>query len=801
MTSEGACDKRKKKGQGGGGVVLCARRRPRNTSSDRARTYAFARIPPSFPPKERNTIVGGKKADWFADTSDQPLSHSSSSETTGASGGGGFAPAHGGSIGYCSGSAKNPKNDKRNNNGLHLLDEAVLKESSGFPVEFVAPLCKINLRGCSERLLPFALIEKRESSPSAPALRRPHSAQNVHESDVAQGRRRRDRSVKRSGDWDESSKHEVDTTCSHGGKNLFPTVARNSKVSKRANRCADQFADVVVANMADLNLEPLRRPRRRRQRTAVTPNYRTAYKSEAQDVDELKSLLSMSRRIFSDAGKLSSAESDSGALSTYFVDGESRPGSGGSGHKRDTALVVAAQEYRAVDRDTTKRCEGDRSPLDKLVAVCDGFDAACDLPRQSMVLTSNLRGSGTTRVSNNYRRNLPSKKQFSVDMFASVGGGPATRCRTDSGQATHRYAAKLVTSSMVSDANAARAKTAPDSQDVKKCDSTGSVDISNAAVGAPTLEPSATKVREVQFADEATPCTQNSATLVEGKHETPLLSDGNSGPMAVAGSESNGRYESVGGGETDNNAGCTQVLATQEITTHYNATEDHHVLDNPPLQEHLEENSGEAPHSHGTNNELVPLGTGAEELPVYAHEEEQLQQHQWVYDEAGALWYPATDGDGQAHGEADGGWRYDEHSATWYQDESAWHALQSHAPETTQSGGNTQPEAEVALAEGVVASLAEVGIEEEAAAIKTTTDGPRDNSAVPSRQKRVRRKGGRRIKPRNARFGVASRAVLLGDYDAKLKVNAREEIETPCQFYYSVRRGNNFLSSPCRVAK
>ena len=146
-------------GEGVGGLVLRGKRRQRSTASDRARAYAFQRIPPSsFAPPPRLDELSRStrpKANGYEDTASAAYDR---------------APAYGGSAERLSPGKDGTGNKGGERKGLSLMHPLALLESpTSAPVTFVATSCVVDFRGCARRPFVLPLVGSEGSAPRDPS--------------------------------------------------------------------------------------------------------------------------------------------------------------------------------------------------------------------------------------------------------------------------------------------------------------------------------------------------------------------------------------------------------------------------------------------------------------------------------------------------------------------------------------------------------------------------------------------------------------------------------------------------------
>ncbi|CAM9185733.1 unnamed protein product [Ectocarpus sp. 4 AP-2014] len=263
-----------------GGVVLRAKRRPMSTVRDRARAHAFKRIPPS------NKTIPGKATISQGPCSasvDQPGEYHAGNDN------GGRAPTHGSSIGRRQDEKNEGQGASRRNCGSNLTTPTDLERLINTPIA-ASPTCTIDLRDCSRRPLPLSLaavgdFEHGERlSPPTPSPTRvegsPSEQQRHGWGGVGRG----------------SDRHQVGDaeTCVNQNTSSVPKRVGAASTSRGHDGHGTRLMRTGPASSS-------RRPRytRRRKPASRGESCLFAPKSEAQEVEDLTSLLSISRRIFS----------------------------------------------------------------------------------------------------------------------------------------------------------------------------------------------------------------------------------------------------------------------------------------------------------------------------------------------------------------------------------------------------------------------------------------------------------------------------------------------------------------------
>ncbi|CAM9153012.1 unnamed protein product, partial [Ectocarpus sp. 8 AP-2014] len=269
-----------------GGVILRAKRRPTSTVRDRARAHAFKRIPSS------NKTIPGK-----ATISPGPCSASDDRRKEYHAGNDDVsrAPAHGSSIGCRQDENNGGQGASRRSCDINLTPPTDLGRPINTPIA-ASPVCTIDLRGCSRRPLPLPLAAvgdfeqgERLSPPTpSPTVEVSPSEQQRHGcGGVGRG----------------SDRHQVGDaeTCVNQNTSSVPRRVDAASTSRGHDGHVTRLMGTGLA--ANLMGSSSRRPRytRRRKPASRGEDCLFAPKSEAQELEDLTSLLSISRRIFSRA--------------------------------------------------------------------------------------------------------------------------------------------------------------------------------------------------------------------------------------------------------------------------------------------------------------------------------------------------------------------------------------------------------------------------------------------------------------------------------------------------------------------
>lgn len=251
-------------GKGVGGLVLRGKRRSLLTATERARAYAFERIPsPSSEAPSRLDALHSRTG-----------RQRKREDTTGTSYD--RAPAYEGPAGCVSPGKDETRNKGGEKKPLRLMQPPALENPTRTPFTFVSPSCVIDFRGCARRplVLPLTSTEDSDSRDPSPTL--------------TQGK---------------SSRHDKRRARQHRGSPNTPTTQGRLDSGKTGGRAVHSTPQQAGAESTDLHGavgEPLRRLRHTRRPNSADRDGGCQHplNSEAQDEDGLALLLNVSRRIF-----------------------------------------------------------------------------------------------------------------------------------------------------------------------------------------------------------------------------------------------------------------------------------------------------------------------------------------------------------------------------------------------------------------------------------------------------------------------------------------------------------------------
>lgn len=311
-----------------GGIVLRARRRPKTTMNDRAKAYAFTVIPPSSTQRLRNGAPRADPSPWRSDSdSDSEVAeappgsqqaHSSKVPETSCSRCDviGCVPSRGCDMIGCASVASEEATTRAHHSRKHMMHRLLEKhiaEHSGQSESIIAPTCTIDLRGCSRRLTPttpLAPLEVEEEQSLGATVSHDVQSKACGCSLDANTSAARFRSGRSPGhDRGSLGGRKLETTRLKlvvDGKSGVAMTKKEMGVHS-TDRCADHLS----ANVVGLKRAPRRRGLHRHQRSlAASTDLWISTEDEALDLDDLKSLLSASRKIFGETETIGLSESN-----------------------------------------------------------------------------------------------------------------------------------------------------------------------------------------------------------------------------------------------------------------------------------------------------------------------------------------------------------------------------------------------------------------------------------------------------------------------------------------------------------
>lgn len=615
------------------GQILRAKRRLPPTARDRARAYAFERIPPSKVKNHEGTTVGiggiAEQRPWTTNRLD-PRCSSGDTEQKGdieklnAS----FTPAglaHGATVGSLIATKHGGHSGRSGKQGQHLMPPAAVESSVSTPFA-AAPSCKIDLRGCSKRSppLPLADAESEAERGTPPAERTPTQVVGLP-SDGRNGRRRevgrlRDRHRGRIGL--ESGGHQ-----NNGGHTA---------------RLTDGNAD--PPDLAVMAGAPLRSIRHSRWRKSITLDDRSLYplKSEAEEIDELTSLLRVSRRIFSKAQGFEEVVKHSEDQRVSMARSHAEQGSWTTALKMHRSGGAVSAQGENVELSRAKGVGG------QLTSSAAGGNA----PRERVL-----------RVSNS---SPPDRRLQSRRNGAGQGGSSSSR--------RGRVADHLACD--------------PDKPLLQGQSS------QTALIRATGLEGPRGRGDGHDY--------DASHADVDGAHKAVVSVEGTSAPFEGNRPSDASDMENSGGQMAlDNTAvrpenhrrvdGSLAVSfeTTDPVSNKYHPVHPPEDSSSPPPPQPYAEQADATQQADDINNAL-PFTEGGYTTEVvdaanWYETQEEADNGGWTYDEATSSWVASAIVGGETNDHVDEGWRYDEQTSSWYQDESVWHIMRDpHEPPIAQ---------------------------------------------------------------------------------------------------------------------
>lgn len=354
-----------------GGIVLRARRRPKTTINDRAKAYAFSVIPPSSTQRFQSGNPQADSSPWRSDSdsdfeaaeapSGSELTHIDKVPKTSYDRRDVIdcVPSRGfDMIGCASEEAATMAHHSRK----HMLHR-LLEEHPGKSVGAISPTCTIDLRGCSRSLTPTKPlapleVEEEQNQGATVSHDEQHRAYCCTLDASTNAARFR------------SSSSPGHDRGSLGGRKLETTRLKSAVDGKSGMvvteeemgvHYTDRCVDHVSANVLGAKRAPRRRGRHRQQRSvAVSTSLEPSHEEETLDLDDLKSLLSASRKIFGETETLGSSESDRDDTSAAPVDENVAGSKRAQGHDA-TSIIGEIVEPRG--ERITKREGGLDTPL------------------------------------------------------------------------------------------------------------------------------------------------------------------------------------------------------------------------------------------------------------------------------------------------------------------------------------------------------------------------------------------------------------------------------------------------------
>lgn len=634
VTREDVCSRNvSRRGEGAqDGQILRAKRRRPPTATDRARAYAFERIPPSDAKNLEGAAAGignlaAPRHPWTANrlnsecfSTDREEKEKIKNVTAIFN----SAPAHGAVAGCLFATKDGEHNGGSTEQGQRLMHPAAVEISDSPTLNF-APSCKIDLRGCSRRPLPLPLVaaESEAERGASPAEQTPsHGAgvpsddRNDHHLEVGRLRdRHRERRGRKPG----------------GNQSYSPTVVGFGATSncRRTARLTNGNAEATSPDVAVMVGAPLRPLRRSRWRNVVARDDRSScpLKSEAQDMDELTSLLRVSRRIFSKA--------------EGFEEVDNRP-------QKQRASMASIHNGVVFT-------QGHHVELGHTGGVCDqlGAGAAAGFaPRNSVPRKSNSPPPDCSLKSRRFGEgsggNSSSRRSQVV--------GPLIHDPDESSQITLTRASVLKGSRGQGEGNDENPGNAESQRHRKSTiEGDGAHQAVDKAEGTPAPPV------EVNDTSDA-PDEENSVgqTAIDKTAVTP---------------ENHGHDDS----SLPISAEAFDPTSNRNHAAHH----PHGDWDSSPALQPFAEQYDAAQQAADMNNELTlteeGYTTGVVDAANWLGSPEDNNNGGWAYDEATASWYASGIAGGETNDQGEGldgvggGWQYDEQTSSWYQGESVRH--------------------------------------------------------------------------------------------------------------------------------
>lgn len=778
-------DRTERRGQSG--AILRGRRRFNVSSSDRARTYAFKRIPSSKRRGEKATSRGNDTEN------DQRSANNTGVPNAGpeASGAGGVhAPAYGGGPASCIGFVESRRER------LQLIDEGSAGHT-GIPVGMGAPSCTIDLRGNARRSFSSRLTKDKASIPSG--TQRPGFVGTIN-------RDCRTRKQIQEGGGESETGLSLSSSTAAGRLKRFAVIGPEDGAAKQMPTTCGAGHYISRRNpMQVAGNEPVLRRRvcRRRPKTPGAGGRRHRQQSAALEFNELQSLLDASRRILSGTTTLwLSKDIDVDVSSTTA--GQNSVADPGTRHlthqgppiaKINDSLhrqtppadysVVGPGEGPGQSAEDGPRTADSDGPVKRNGSASRNAEGSANVPGEGITVHQGrpkMHQLGTLKTEQSSRTAFP---------HGTGGRIVAQTQRVRGGQANPNHAPNL--------RNVAKSNSSicqGSGAEISHAECTTNSNGNNAVIDSGQPHASIAKSGDNCEAASATaPVEAPEASFLEGEAAAYSLTGCHDG--VVCRSEDRGIQEDKVGNGANNvkqeraglisTTAATATLAATTTATASNSGHDMPGIDDPWAPWH-----SQSQHNKGGNE--VPGETGA--MVVYeggtqrtqVHSEEQQPERRC--DEAGSSWYRAVPEaldqgvDTNEKAMADGGWRYDEQSESWQFDESAGEAPECCVAQQPEQFDETSiPPATVEQLRQEDAPPPPSENEEVYTSTNEATARNRGTSAT-SRVADGRRQRGLRIKRSrlraNTRDGETSRAVLFGNDElanmASPKVSERRKI-------------------------
>ena len=756
VTSEDACSgEGNNRGSMKRGVVLRARRRPRTTSGDRAKAYAFAIIPPSLrhgrgtsTTTTATATTAGKLAERFTDSRPKLRPSSDGKVETSWNAEDDRAPAHGESTNGL-GRASRETFGRLQGNDMRLMSEAVT-DRWGENITGIATSCKIDLRGCCSRQpFPFGAVTEDSVSHSRAGSLQVTPSVGRGEHLTPGGRRRRQRRADVSRSRRRRSNPELE------GVQHSPS--------------GRHWATDTLTSIGSVTATRLQQQQQRRVQRRVRDDCRHPAKSERQDADDLKSLLSASRLIFDEieghCEDVTPEVTENGTLPDNYD---------GVNLSRKNVETVRTQNHRAPVRGTINlSAEGEISSREVRARWHDSHGRG-NVPHRRLTDEPDSHIAGTAHWGeNNHQPGLSQHQQHGSTMLVCVNDGDQnSRPRLEDRSTVHHPDGLPALGVAASDAchpgAGARARSKPvavraNGSNHRLVDTAFPIDKRGAGGSRQqTLQPSVTDVGDTRIAAvAATRSTANTPAFVQAgitmHSHVPEVS------VAVLPGEP-GHDE----GHADSHSGNSPVIDSPVETGKnfgylaLNRSPDQQATypSKPSYDEGGSGGGGEGGprHASGESNDPPRVEALAEGVQT-GYLPENYSSNGWVYDETSGSWMFQTNdapAPSEAHdtGDADDGWRYDKHRAAWYYEEPATDGAQpfnrpEQHQEVQQQYVTSKPITGGSRGRTVSTFARVAGNSRSTAAAATGKWGGG-----------ARRQGSRK-KPKKNRFGAASRALLL----------------------------------------
>lgn len=655
------------------GLILLSQRRLPISSSDRARAYAFKIFPPSHKLGARATTDVDKLADFFPErvidsSVGSHLSTDAEFETN--ANGEDSAPAHGEVFGYQRCASKATGNNEHQK-GLHLIDELAV-ENGAAPLRLFSPSCKIDLRNCSKLSFPFPLSEQRPSASMDGMAHFPAPSARV-----TPGERRRGRCV----DRDRGRKQRSERGLSYllpgsaGARASFPKAAHFDKATKAPlGPAADQFFNKGFANLVDPTPAKRRRLRRPRERgTDLRGDCQYLARSEAEDLDELKSLLSASCKIFSEAEGLVSPWSECDRSSSSFNCTDTVSNGGVASTRCENNVVLSNQGKDVEAIATTSTYAGDKKSANETASGYDKRGVAPNLPTLRFGRTSGVpenengpevekRGPGPVKKRFGQRAGSRAVMELRNVKDRVAPRHPVKKSRIETVHGTATFKAEQVNcchdGGMLEESNGYDAM-----EPVGGCDATKS---------GQDPQFSTTGGRDVQSLGEAISSIEDKPAFTGSGNEMCPLGIEHDRKVAITEPE-NDMHDTNGGGE---NGGAVSDSADVVASTYYHSATDKQPQWAVERSEAYGMRRGSAEQNPSESIDLQRVAEGNKAAVETSSKYVPHPNQEWTYDEPSASWYVVAcgvDKGNEGRGPDYNGWRYDEQSGTWYQGDFAWH--------------------------------------------------------------------------------------------------------------------------------